>query len=488
MNTSIEELIVHPVFHYFYEISKIPRSSGNEREISNYLVQFATKRNLEVIQDEALNVIIKKPASPGYEHVPAVIIQGHMDMVCEKNKATLHDFSKDHIKWQRKDDFLYATETTLGADNGIAVAYALALLDDDSLAHPALEIVITTEEETSMKGALEVAPQHFSGEIFINLDSEEEGTLLVSSAGGVTAVQTLPVNKQAIPPSSVQITLTVKGLFGGHSGMSIQKGRGNANKIMGRLLYDLDRVTSYSIATISGGLKSNAIPREAAATLVIPAVFEEQLPSFIANWNETLRNEYRSSDAGVTVHCEVEEHTFTTTYDEITTKRIITSLMLTPNGVQSMSQEIEGLVESSTNLGVVAVDEEGVSFISEIRSSVKSLKKRTVAEVEQIAELTSSHFHLEADYPEWPYRKDSVVRTLFRDTYTNLYTTPPKIEAIHAGLECGIFTEKLPHVDAISLGPTMHDVHTPNEHVSISSTLSTWNYFIEALKTMKNYY
>ncbi|WP_062236290.1 aminoacyl-histidine dipeptidase [Fictibacillus sp. FJAT-27399] len=488
MHTTLEDVKKHPVFHYFAEISAIPRGSGNEKEISNYLLRFAKERNLEAVQDEALNIFIKKTASEGYEHVPAIILQGHMDMVCEKNKGTAHDFELDPISLQLKDDMLYASNTTLGADNGIAVAYALAILDSSGIPHPALEIIITTEEETTMKGALEASPEIFSGEIFINLDSEEEGKLLVSSAGGITAMQALPIQWETAPKELKGYKIQLSGLFGGHSGMSIQKGRGNANKLLGRILHELSVQFPFSLHSINGGLKSNAIPREAEAVIYLPADASIDLPKLVSNWEHVFKNELRTADPGISVTVEEAAESPDKLYSVKTTQNVITSLMLIPNGVLSMSQEIEGLTESSTNLGVVTSNSQEVRFVSEIRSSVKSLKQQTVEQNNLIAQLTESRFSTEADYPEWPYRPDSKVRRLFETVYKDLYGNPPEIVAIHAGLECGIFTEKLPHIDAISLGPDMFDVHTPEEHLSVPSTIRTWDYLKAVLQEMNNFY
>ncbi|SDM45055.1 dipeptidase D [Fictibacillus solisalsi] len=488
MDMTLAELKKHPVFHYFAELSSMPRGSGNEKGVSDYLLRFAQSRNLPVIQDKALNIIIKKEATEGYGHVPAIIIQGHMDMVCEKNKGTLHNFDTEPLKLQIKGDMLYASGTTLGADNGIAVAYALALLDASDIPHPALEVVITTEEETTMKGALEVNPEHFSGEIFINLDSEEEGKLLVSSAGGITAAQGLPIQWDSPHEQTSVFQVQIGGLFGGHSGMSIQKGRGNANKLLGRFLKGLSEEFNFHLSSISGGLKSNAIPREAEAVIHVPEAHASRLPEVAAAWEETFKKELRTSDPKISVTAEKVDHLPERVYSDETTRSVIHSLMLIPNGVQSMSQEIAGLTESSTNLGVVSSTASTITFVSEIRSSVKSLKEQILKQNEVIAQVTGSTFTTQADYPEWPYRKDSKIQKLFEEVYQARYGKRPEIVAIHAGLECGIFAEKLPHIDAISLGPDMFDVHTPEEHLSIPSTIRTWEYLLSALKEMNAYY
>lgn len=483
MFQTVEELTKHPVFKFFREISNIPRGSGNEKQISDYLVGFAKERNLEVIQDEALNVIIKKPASKGYENAPAVILQGHMDMVCELNKGTVHDFEKDPIEFRIDGDMLYANGTTLGADNGIAVAYALALLDADYIAHPALEVVITTEEETTMAGAIAVDPSHFTGKIFINLDTEEEGKLLVSSSGGIKGRLLLPIKWEEAPESAETFSLSIGGLRGGHSGMEIDKERGNANKLLGRILYDMSNEFTYTLSEINGGLKSNAIPREAEAVLVVEPQFTEKLEKKIDEWDQVLKNELRAADPGVYVKLE-KVNPAKKVFSKETAESIVQAIMLTPNGVQRMSMDIKGLVESSTNLGVITTMDSEVSFQNEIRSSVKTLKEQTLHQVHVIAKMLGGKVETMGDYPEWAYNPDSVIRELCKKVYQDKYGKEAEIIAIHAGIECGIFTEKIPGLDAISMGPDMYDVHTPNEHLSIPSTIRTWEYLLAVLEEM----
>lgn len=487
MYSQLEELTQHPVFHYFAEISKIPRGSGNEKEISDYLVRFAKERNLQVIQDETLNVIIKKAATLGYENVPAVIIQGHMDMVCEKNKNTIHDFEKDPLQLRIVGDMLYATDTTLGADNGIAVAYALALLDANDIPHPALEVVITTEEETTMNGALAVDPKHFTGELFINIDSEEDGKLLVSSAGGVHVTQTLPIIWDDSSNGEIPFRVSIKGLKGGHSGMSIHKGRGNSNKLLGRLLNDLTTEFPCFIQEMNGGLKGNAIPREAEATLLIQVEDVAKIKEKIEQWNTIFKTELQSSDPEVSIEFVQVESKLTKRWSKETMRKAILSLLLTPDGVQGMSMGIKGLVESSTNLGVVTTTDTAITFESEIRSSIKSLKWDMVSQIKAIGETLECEITIDSDYPEWPYNPNSKGKKLFEAAYLEKYNKEIEIISVHAGIECGVFIEKIPGLDAVSLGPDMYSVHTPDEHLSIPSTLNTWEFFLFALKKMKDF-
>ncbi|MGG2065739.1 aminoacyl-histidine dipeptidase [Bacillus sp. S14(2024)] len=486
MYTNLEELVTHPVFHHFAEISKIPRGSGNEKEISDYLVKFAQDRNLEVVQDHALNVIIKKPATAGYENVPTIIIQGHMDMVCEKNQSTIHDFEKDPIQLRIVEDMLYANHTTLGADNGIAVAYALSLLDATDIPHPALEVVITTEEETTMGGAFAVDPSHFSGKIFINLDSEEDHKLLVSSAGGAKAVETIPIVWEETPVNVLPYRLFVGGLKGGHSGMEIDKERGNANKILGRILHDLSNEISFFINEVYGGLKTNAIPRESAATILLSASDVQKVEEKIEEWTGILQEELRAVDPDIYVSLTKLEETVENVFANETQKQLISSLFLIPNGIQSMSMEIKGLVESSTNLGVVETLHNEIKLRNEVRSSVKSLKQHIVNEIQHIAEVLGAQFEKESEYPEWPYNPNSSIRSLFEKVHKEKYGTDAEVFAVHAGIECGVFMEKIPGLDAISLGPDMFHVHTPDEHVSIPSVVNNWEYFIEVLRETKS--
>lgn len=483
MFQTVEQLTEIPVFNFFKEISNIPRASGNEQKISDYLVGFARDRNLEVVQDEAFNVIIKKPATKGYEQAPTVILQGHMDMVCELNKGTVHDFEKNPIELRIEGDMLYANGTTLGADNGIAVAYALALLDADNIVHPALEVVITTEEETTMGGALAVDPTQFTSKIFINLDSEEEGKLLVSSAGGICGKLILPINWESSPKSAETYRLSIGGLRGGHSGMEIDKERGNANKLLGRILYDLSNECTFYLNEINGGLKPNAIPREAEAILVVELQAAVMVKKKIEEWNQVLKNELRACDPEIYVELE-KAVSVEKVFSRETTESVIQAIMLTPNGIQNMSMDIKGLVVASTNLGVITTTDSQVSFQNEIRSSVKSLKEQLLNQVNVIAKTLGGQVETKGDYPEWAYNSDSAIRDLCKKVYQEKYGKEAEIIAIHAGIECGVFAEKLPDLDAISFGPDMYDVHTPNEHLSIPSTIRTWEYLLIVLKEM----
>lgn len=485
-NRVLKDIKPIEVFKYFEEISQIPRGSGNERGISNYLVAFAEQHNLEVIQDSALNVIIKKKATPGYENSPAVIIQGHMDMVCEKNVGTEHDFEKDPLKLRVVDDMVYATGTTLGADNGIAVAMGMAILASKEIEHPAIELLVTTEEETGMDGAQALDAKNIDGRILINIDSEEEGTLLVSCAGGLTAKTIIPTSWEEPGKDLVPCVIRIRGLKGGHSGMEINKGRGNSNKLMGRVLVGLADSIDFRLAKVNGGSKHNAIPREADAVILIKPEDKDAAKEQISEWEEVFKNELRTPDPELRIEFEVLSEGPSKVLDAKTANSLITYLYLAQDGINSMSMDIPGLVESSLNLGVVTTLEDKIEFISAIRSSVKSLKMEIFTRLATVAKLVGAKVSTESNYPEWAYNPDSKIRNIFVEVYEKMTGHKPEIAAIHAGLECGLLGEKFNgQIDMISFGPNLYDVHTPDEHMSISSVETMWNYLLEVLKNVK---
>ena len=485
MTIQVENLKPQLVFKYFSEISKIPRGSGNEQGISNYLTNEAKRIGLEVIQDEYLNVIIKKPATKGYENSPGVIIQGHMDMVCEKNKDTEHDFEKDSIKLRVDGEYLYATGTTLGADNGIAVAMGLAILASDDIEHPALEVVFTTDEEVTMNGAMNLNGDLFKGRYIINLDSEEEGTITVSCAGGVTAVVTTTKEYKEAKCSKIAYSIDIKGLLGGHSGMEIDKQRGNSNILMGRVLDSLSKKVSFDLVSIGGGLKNNAIPREAESIILIDDSQEETLVKEVNNLLEIFRNELKTSDPDVSLTCNKVDNSFNKVLSDDCKNKVISLLNLMPNGIQTMSMDIKDLVESSTNLGVVVTNENEIIFEFATRSSVKSLKEDINNRMSLLCNNLGVKLDLIDDYPEWEYVKNSKLEEIAIDTYEEVIGTKPNIMAIHAGLECGLLLDAIEGAEAISIGPNLYDVHTPNEHLDIPSTERTFKYLLSILKNIK---
>ncbi|MBL4938378.1 aminoacyl-histidine dipeptidase [Clostridium sp. YIM B02515] len=485
MSNVLKDLKPNDVFKYFEEITRIPRGSGNEKGISDYLVAFAKEHNLEVIQDEALNVIIKKPGTSGYENAPTVILQGHMDMVNEKNQGTEHDFDKDPLKLRIEGDMIYATGTTLGADNGIAIAYAMALLASKDIAHPPVEVLVTTDEETGMSGAMALNPEHLNGRMLINIDSEEEGKLLVSCAGGVRTTSALGINWESSKQNETYAVIRIRGLKGGHSGMEIHKGRGNANKLMGRVLHDVLSTIDFQLVSLNGGAKNNAIPREADAVIALDNTKIEAVKAKVEEWNKVFKNEFKVSDADVKVQIEALNSKFEKIFSKDTTKKAVELLFVYPSGIQTMSMEIKDLVQSSTNLGVVTTFENEVHYDSATRSSVKSLKYDAVDQTKVIAEAMGAKFSTQSDYPDWQYNAESKLRKIFEKVYKDINGIDPEIVAIHAGVECGLFKEKFGEIDMISFGPNLYDVHTPEEHMSISSTQRMWDYLVEVLKEMK---
>lgn len=481
MSSILNGLKPQNVLKNFEAISQIPRGSGNEKQISDYLVKFGKDLGLETVQDEALNVVIRKPATKGYENAPGVVLQGHMDIVCEKEKDVEHDFEKDPIKLRLNGDMLYATGTTLGADNGIAVAMAMAILEDDTVEHPALEVLVTTNEETGMDGAAALDPSLIKGKYIINIDSEEEGFILVSCAGGKTSVVTLPVEYTKACPDKKALEVEVSGLLGGHSGMDIVLQKANANKLVGRLLNML--TVDYDLASIQGGTKHNAIPREANCVILVDAKDVDEAKKQIGELEATFRNEYSTADPGLVI--KVKD----ASADEVMTveskSKIIQMTCLIPHGVQSVSMEIKGLVESSTNFAIIDNKHDTISFMSAIRSSVISLREEIAERVQLLADVLGGTNEIAGVYPAWEHRKGSALEKLGADVYKELTGKEPVITALHAGLECGLLLDKLPEAEAISIGPDMFDVHTPNEHISLPSVENIWEYLLALLKAIK---
>ncbi|MGL5329069.1 MAG: aminoacyl-histidine dipeptidase, partial [Peptostreptococcaceae bacterium] len=475
MKNILSELEPKLVFKYFEEISQIPRGSGNEKEISDFLCNFGKNLGLETIQDESLNIILRKPASKGYENSPCVMLQGHMDMVCEKNKDTKHDFTKDPLELRIENGMVYATGTTLGADNGIAVAMGMAVLADNSLEHPEIEFLVTVDEEAGMSGAMQLDGKNLKAKYILNLDSEEEGHILVSCAGGATAKITLPLEYTNLSEDKVALVIDIKGLLGGHSGMDIIKQRANSNKLLGRLLNLLK--TDFDLAKVQGGSKNNAIPRESECIIVVDKNNVSEIKNQITQIEKAFKHEFSTSDPGLVI--EVSETNIDKVFTSELKDKIIKMYNLIPNGIQTMSMDIENLVESSTNLGVVSYIDNNILFENAVRSSVKTLKDDILNRMDLLANSLGGKLTIESDYPAWEYAKGSQLENICIETYEKLTGKKPIIMAIHAGLECGLLLDKMPGAEAVSLGPDMFDVHTPNEHLDIKSTENTWKYLLE---------
>ncbi len=462
------------VFRFFLEISEIPRGSGNTAAIADYLVDFAKKRGLAVIRDELDNVIIRKPATPGYEDRPAIIFQGHTDIVAVKTPESDIDLMKDGLCVYRDGDFLRAKDTSLGGDDGIAVAYALAILDASDIPHPDFEAVFTSDEEVGLTGATGLDASAVRGRMMINIDSDEEGIFTVGCAGGVRVDLSLPVCRDNAIGKGYKIS--IKGLLGGHSGIDIDKGRANAIKLLAEIISKLGDIR---ISTISGGVADNAIPTEAESVIVssedITDRFDKVRGAVLADWQE------RECVIDISIcECECSDAAL----DKSTTERLVSLILDEPSGVVSMSEDIPGLVETSLNLGVIGCEDEAVTLGFSIRSSKNSAKEALVSLVESKANTHGATASTRGAYPAWEYRKNSPLRDKMCEIYEKMYGRAPKVVTIHAGLECGIFSGKIPELDCVSIGPDNFDIHTTNEHLSISSTARVYEYLLEILKNV----
>ena len=466
------------VFHYFEEISNIPRPSYKEEKISNYLVNFAKERNLEYYQDEVKNVIIIKEAAPGYEDVAPLMIQGHMDMVCEKEPGCTIDFENDGLTLEVNGDYISAKGTTLGGDDGIAVAYALAILDSDSIAHPRIEFICTVSEEVGMEGAVALDVSRLKAKKLLNLDSENEGIMLVSCAGGCSTVCELPAEWEKSAGNLVSIH--VAGLKGGHSGVEIDKGRANSNILLGRILLELKDEYHYQIAALSGGNKQNAIPRESAVELMVQED-ATQLVHKIEEIAEKITHEFSTSDPDIQISVTVEENCEKEVLTEAAARKAVLLINLLPNGILRMSDDIKGLVETSLNLGVLTLEKDKLTLQYAVRSAVGTAKEYLLKRIAALVEEFGGRVTNTGNYPAWEYRRDSVLRDDMVRIFKEMYGKEPTVEAIHAGLECGILAGKIDGLDAVSIGPDMIAIHTTEEKLSISSTKRVWDYILKVI-------
>ena len=437
------------VFHYFEEICKIPHGSGNTKQISDYLVQFAKDHDLKYVQDEMNNVVIYKPGTAGYENAPVVIIQGHMDMVCEKRPDVEHDFTKDGLNLSVEGDYVSANGTTLGGDDGIAVAYGLALLESDTIAHPPLEVFITVDEEIGLLGAVGFDCSVLKGRRFINLDSEAEGSLWISCAGGLSGVSHIPVTRLDAEGEK----LTVK--------------------------------TDFELISVQGGQKDNAITREATAEILVLEENVDAVREYAASVQGAWREEYAGTDEGITVTVEDEGKQEVRVLHPTSKEKVIFFLVNVPYGVQKMSGTIKGLVETSTNIGILKTSENEVMGSSSIRSSVETARDSLSDKIAYLTEFLGGEYERQGVYPAWEYRKDSPLRDKMVEVYEEMYGQKPNVVAIHAGLECGLFYKKMEGLDCVSLGPDMKDIHTSEEVLSISSTERVWKYLVKVLEALK---
>lgn len=467
------------VFAFFEEICAIPHGSRNTKAISDYLVAFAKARDLRYIQDESNNVILFAPGTCGMEDHAPVILQGHMDMVCEKDADCPLDMAVDGLDVQHDDRFVYAKGTTLGGDDGIAVAFALALLDDNTIPHPPLEIIITVDEEIGMLGADAIDLGSIRGRTLINLDSEDEGIFTVSCAGGARSTISLNVERKAVYGPCVR--LTVDGLQGGHSGAEIHKNRANANKVMGEYLSRIQKLMPLCLTSFQGGSKDNAIPRSCRATVVAMGIGIERINDIAAELQKEVREQYDEPEATVQAF-DVDAlggNSLTTT----ATADVISLLCAAPNGVQSYSADIPGLVQTSLNLGVCKLGDQFNATFS-VRSSVNREKEDLIQKLRDLTDFYKGTYSQTGTYPAWEYRKDSPLRDTMVRVYKQMFGKDPQVLAIHAGLECGLLGDKLPGLDCVSVGPQMHDIHTSREKLDIASTKRTWDFLLEVLKAL----
>ncbi len=468
------------VFRYFEEICAIPHGSGHTRAISDYLVAFAQARGLRCRQDKTNNVVIWKAATAGYENAPAVMLQGHMDMVCEKEPDCAKDMESEGLELFVEGDTVGARGTTLGGDDGIAVAMCLAILDADDIPHAPLECLFTVDEEIGMIGARALDASDLRATRLINIDSEAEGVLTVSCAGSTRAVCTLPVEREAF--SGEVLSLTIDGLVGGHSGEEIQKGRANANVLLGRALCELSRKTETRVVSLRGGSKDNAIARDASAVIAVSDAAAAR--AAIAELDAALKNEYRAADSGVRAALAAAKSDETPMTAE-STRRVSSFLFCAPNGVQMMSVEVPGLVQTSLNMGQACTEGDRLIVRFMVRSSVNTQKDETTEKLVALAEALGGSVEIPASYSAWEYRADSPLRDTVIEAFRAVYGRKPRVEALHAGLECGILSGKLPGLDCISYGPDLTNIHTPRERLHIASTLRVWQLTLETLRRLK---
>lgn len=484
MSEAIKGLEPALVWKYFAAISRIPRGSKNEKAVAAYVMGVAKEFGLEAKQDKFMNVVVKVPATKGRENVPSVCLQGHLDMVPEKNKDKVHDFTKDPIELVRSGNFLMANGTTLGADNGIAVATNLAIMEDKSIEHGPLELLFTVDEETGLTGANNLKPGFLTSKTLINLDSEEEGSVFVGCSGGRNTHATWKFATEKVPSGSVGMKIVVKGLKGGHSGLEIDKGRGNSIKLIARVLHALE-ITGARLSAIDGGNKSNAIPREAEALVFVPKKNLRKLTQIVAQWNTTLKVELSSVEPDLTVTTEPVDVKKGTVLKKPLQATILRAISALPHGVLKMSADIPGLVETSTNVAIITTEKRSIDLITSQRSSVNSEILEALQTMASILTLAGAAVKHTEGYPGWKPNLQSAILGVAKRSYKELYGVEPEVKAIHAGLECGIIGEKYPGMDMISYGPTLEGVHSPDEKIHIDTVAKFWKFTLAILKNVK---
>lgn len=482
---TIRDLQPKIVWNYFHEITQIPRPSKKEEKIIAYLLDFAKEHDLDAKKDKAGNVLITKPATAGKENLQTVILQSHVDMVCEKNSDVEFDFDNDPIQTIIDGDWVRANGTTLGADNGMGVAMQLAVLASDDLQHGKIEALFTVDEETGLTGANELKPGFLTGNVLLNLDTEEEGEIYIGCAGGKTTKAYFKYAEKDAPKKHFWFKVRVKGLRGGHSGSDIDKGLGNANKILNRFLHTLlDKKYDMLLSEINGGNLHNAIAREAHAVVGVKEKYKEDVRVLLNVFLAEVQNEFKKTEPNLDIELESVQAPAKVLKKGVV-KRLVLALHACPHGVIGMSPDIEGLVETSTNLASIKMlDDKTIEVGTSQRSSVESSKLDIVATVASVFKLAGAKIKHSEGYPGWQPNPDSAILKTAKKEYKALYNKTPKVKAIHAGLECGLFLEKYPHLDMISIGPDMVDVHSPDERMKISSVGKFWDYLLKILENM----
>ena len=484
MSEAITGLQPALVWKYFAEISRIPRPSKHEKAISDYIMETAKKLGLEAKRDKFLNVVVKKKATPGKEQTPMICLQGHLDMVPEKNKDTVHDFLKDPIELVRSGNFLMANGTTLGADNGIAVATNLAIMEDTSLVHGPLEFLFTVDEETGLTGANNLKPGFLESKTLMNLDSEELGSLFVGCSGGRNTIGKWKLSLENVPRGFVSLKLIVKGLKGGHSGLEIDKGRGNSIKIINRVLIALEKIGAR-LSSVDGGNKSNAIPREAEAIVFVPKKDLKKAVKLVEQWNGVVKAELSSVEPDLQLIAEEVQVKKAKVLKKAAQSLLLKTISSLPHGVLKMSADIPGLVETSTNVAIIKTEKNAIELITSQRSSVASETDEALQTMNAIFTLGGAKVNHTEGYPGWKPNLASPILNVAKESYKQLYGTYPEVKAIHAGLECGIIGEKYPGMDMVSFGPTMEGVHSPDERIHIDTVGKFYKFTCEILRSMK---
>jgi dipeptidase D len=477
----IEGLEPKLAWHHFYEISQIPRGSGDEEAVGEYIISVAKRNNLEYKKDDLGNIIVSKPATPGKENSTGTVIQGHTDMVCEKNNDTVHDFSKDPIKLVQDGDWMKADGTTLGADNGIGVCFALAVMEDNTIEHPPMEFLFTVDEETGLTGATELKSDFVKGKILINLDSEEEGAFYIGCAGGQHTILRQSIDWQQAPSGFLPFKVKIGGLRGGHSGLNIHEGFGNSIKLLSRFLYKLADHSEFHLASFDAGSKHNAIPREAEAVILIKSDAETTLMDLAKEYDAIFKNELQFSDKDVFIEVS-ESEAVDKVFPDDQQKALLRLLYSIPHGVIEMSQAVEGLVETSTNMAIVETKENSIELLTSQRSSLATAISDIAGKVKSIGELAGFEVEEGGGYPAWEPNPDSALLKFATDAYKETTGQEAEVKAIHAGLECGIIGEKYDGMDMISFGPTIEGAHSPDERVHMQSVKNCWDFLLELLK------